>query len=204
MSQRNPASLAVFAAVALCLAPVAGAQNHGSSGSRASGSHGSVSSPARTTSRPATGSQPRHRRYGEVWAPYYPYMSWGSSDPDPAASYAPEDQYNGGPTIFDRRGNGMPRPTVESYDRSYYPTPNDGMRGAAESASSPQADVLLVFKDGHEVSVGNYAIVGGTLIDMSEGAHQKFALADVDVDATVKQNGARGVDFKLPTQPVTN
>ena len=57
---------------------------------------------------------------------------------------------------------------------------------------------MLVFKDGHEQQVVNYAIVGSTLYDLSEGRTRKVALTELDLAATVKQNDQRGIDFQLP------
>jgi hypothetical protein len=57
---------------------------------------------------------------------------------------------------------------------------------------------VLVFKDGHQREILNYAIVGPTLFDLSDGLTRKIALAELDLAATVKQNDDRGVDFQLP------
>ena len=215
------ASVAGFALVlSLAVVPAAPAQIHGTPTSVTStgfggraingtppsvtsvGPHGFGSSPAPLSARPPLGSRPHHRTYGSVWAvPYYPYDS-GYSGSDDSASYD-NDQYNGGPTIFDRRGSGTPRPPETYAGSNFAPSPNDG---AAESSSStaPQAETLLVFKDGHQVEVENYAIVGSTLYDLSAGQHHKFALSDLDLASTTKQNDERGIDFKLPASSVAN
>jgi hypothetical protein len=57
---------------------------------------------------------------------------------------------------------------------------------------------VLVFKDGHQLEVANYAIVGSTLYDLTGGRRQKIPLADLDLTATAKQNEDRGVDFRIP------
>jgi hypothetical protein len=44
----------------------------------------------------------------------------------------------------------------------------------------------------------NYAIVGSTLFNLSDGTTRKVALAELDLPATMKQNDDRGVDFQLP------
>lgn len=217
------ASVAGFAlALVLTLAPTSGAQIHGTPTSVTStgfggraingtppsvtsvGPHGFGSSPAPLNPRPPLGSRLQHRTYGSVWAvPYYPYDS-GYSGSDDSASYAPDnDQYNGGPTIFDRRGSGTPRPPEYYAGHNFDPAPNDGA-SETSSSDSPQAETLLVFKDGHQVQIENYAIVGGTLYDLSAGQHHKFALSDLDLGATVRQNEDQGVDFKLPSRSVAN
>jgi hypothetical protein len=63
---------------------------------------------------------------------------------------------------------------------------------------------VLVFKDGHQVEVANYAIVGNTLYDLSGGHRQKISLADLDLNATAKQNDDRGIDFQLPAPNEAN
>lgn len=62
----------------------------------------------------------------------------------------------------------------------------------------PQPSTVLVFKDGHQADVSNYAIVGDTLFDFSSGRTRKVLLADLDLAATGKANDARGVDFQIP------
>lgn len=149
----------------------------------------------------------QHRRHhqGDFAPPLlyaYPYpvpyaVDNGSADyPDSADSDA-NDQ--GGPTIFDRRGSG---------ERSYVPPVNDAPAAhsaapsdASESdpAPAPAADpTLLVYKDGRQLEVGNYAIVGTTLFDLTPGHPRKIALADLDLEATRKQNDDRGIVFQLP------
>jgi hypothetical protein len=61
-----------------------------------------------------------------------------------------------------------------------------------------------VFKDGHLQEVQNYAIVGDMLYDVSAGHHSKIALADLDLNATTKENDDRGIDFQLPNRLTTN
>jgi hypothetical protein len=68
---------------------------------------------------------------------------------------------------------------------------------APQTAPSGMPETLLVFRDGHRITVRNYAIVGSTLWKLSEGAARKFSLADIDVEATRKANSANGVEFPL-------
>ena len=104
--------------------------------------------------------------------------------------------YQGGPTIFDRRGQG---------ERSYIPpvedvpTPHAGQPDVSLSQPEPAQDpTVLVFKDGHLLEVGNYAIVGTTLFDLTPGHSRRIPLADLDLVATQKQNDDRGIVFQLP------
>lgn len=68
--------------------------------------------------------------------------------------------------------------------------------------SEPQPETVLVFKDGHVMQVANYVIVGSTLYNLSGSYRQyKIALADLDLDATIKANQDRGLEFNLPKKP---
>lgn len=52
------------------------------------------------------------------------------------------------------------------------------------------------------MEIGNYVIVGNTLFNLSgEYRQYKIALADIDLDATVKANEDRGIEFHLPKNP---
>jgi hypothetical protein len=62
----------------------------------------------------------------------------------------------------------------------------------------------LVFKDGRKLEVGNYAIVGSTLFDLTPGHPRKVALSDLDLDATRQQNDEHGVIFQLPPSAQAN
>ena len=57
---------------------------------------------------------------------------------------------------------------------------------------------ILVFLDGHQQEVQNYAIVGKTLYDLGTFVAHKIPLADLDLPQTIKVNEDRGVDFTLP------
>ena len=72
----------------------------------------------------------------------------------------------------------------------------------AEEPVSAQPSTVLVFKDGHQSDVLNYAIVGDTLFDFAEGRTRKILLADLDLKATQKANDDRGVDFQIPPAPI--
>jgi hypothetical protein len=143
--------------------------------------------------------------YGGGYAvPTYPYT-------DEDAGYADDEgDYQGGPTIFDRRGRG---------DRAYVPPPSDAIRAhpdavrahpdtrtdnTAEIAAPEAPPTTLVFKDGHRLEVGNYAIVSATMFDLTPGHPRKIALADVDLEATQKENEDHGVSFQLPSNSQAN
>src|SRR5713226_5930652 len=142
--------------------------------------------------------------YGNVVAVPYAYPVY-VMDPGVDDSMEEED-YRGGPTVFDRRGPGTSEYVrTERRDRDRDRDRDEAdYHTAAPSQPVPQAEVanqprtVLVFKDGHQREILNYAIVGSTLFDLSDGLTRKVALAELDLAATVKQNDDRGVDFQLP------
>jgi hypothetical protein len=111
--------------------------------------------------------------------------------------------YQGGPTVFDRRGYGP--------DSYVPPAPGETADDSAESAQpaplvpiAPLPPTTLVFKDGGQLLVNNYAIVSQTLYDLTPGHARKIALADLDLPATEKRNDDHGVAFQLPPNAPVN
>ena len=161
---------------------------------------------------------PLSHSHGEVYLypyfiPYYPAMNGYDDQPTDSADAEDPEEYQGGPTIFDRRGSGTYSDDfVTERPKAFVPRPPDPPQQASiDPAPDPPAtpiarepDTILVFKDGHKLQVGNYAIVGSNLFDLTPGHRQKVALADLDVPATEKANDDQGVDFKLPALPGTN
>jgi hypothetical protein len=128
-----------------------------------------------------------------------PIYGYGYADaPDDADNAPPEDQYNGGPTMFDRRGPGTAYRTSSSADRDSQQVAAYSEPGMPDPPPAEEPQTVLVFKDGHEAEVGNYAIVGNMLYDLTGGSRRKIALSDLDLDATTKANDDRGIDFAVP------
>jgi len=76
--------------------------------------------------------------------------------------------------------------------------PGDPAPGDPEEPVADQPSTVLVFKDGHQSDVLNYAIVGDTRFDFGTGRTKKIPPADLDLPATRKANDDRGVDFQIP------
>ena len=149
-----------------------------------------------------------HRRHdGTYVAPYLyaypvPYAvdnSYAADDPDAGDN---DLNYQGGPTVFDRRGSGAFSyiPPVEDVPSTHSSQADD----SSSDADPSLPPTLLVFKDGHKLEIGNYAIQGSTLFDLTPGHPRKIALADLDLEATRQQNEERGVVFQLPLSPQAN
>jgi hypothetical protein len=115
-----------------------------------------------------------------------------------------DSMYQGGPTIFDRRGSGASSyiPGVRDVPPAHQEqTATEDAPADTESAPEP---TLLVFKDGHKLEVTNYAIVGATLFDLTPGHARRVTVADLNLEATRKQNDDRGVNFQLPQSALAN
>ena len=160
------------------------------------------------TSPPTNGSghnngHPRHdTSTGNV---YYPYVygvpvPYGvdASDADTSDSDDDDAEHQGGPTIFDRRGSGPGSYVPPSYEGPAH------TRAEEDSSGPPQIPTTLIFKDGHQLELENYAVVSQTLYDLTPGHSRKIALADLDLPATQRQNDDRGITFQLPSSAQTN
>ena len=160
-----------------------------------------------STSSPSHGDGHHHHHTGDrplLYAYPVPYavdLAPTEDRTEEDSDAADDANYQGGPTIFDRRGSGAD---------SYIPPQKSTTPRAAEYASDPpvpdppQEPTLLVFKDGHQLEVGNYAIVGATLFDLTPGHSRRIALVDLDLQATQRQNDDRGVTFQIPQLPQAN
>jgi hypothetical protein len=77
-------------------------------------------------------------------------------------------------------------------------------RAQTRQAATPPPPVkeneptVLIFRDGHQSEVRNYAIVGQTLWALTEQRARKLPLSDLDMEATKKVNADRGVEMGLP------
>jgi hypothetical protein len=143
--------------------------------------------------------------------PYDPYGYYGYDMDDYAD--APQDQgqyysdqnnqqyndqqYGAGPTVFDRSGPVREYSPDAEAQQPEQPASADSALAAPEP-EPPQPSTVLVFKDGHQLEIANYAIVGDTLFDLTPGHQRRVPLSELDMNATQKQNDNRGSDFRLP------
>jgi hypothetical protein len=152
-----------------------------------------------------------HHHYDGFYSPYYGGY-YGSSmyaypyylNPD---DYTQADDYTQNDSaVYDP-------PSPRDYDdrrqldgdyRVGLNTPREQTSQQTAEPVVPQPSTVLIFKDGHQQEISNYAIVGATLYDLSDGRTKKVQLADLDLTATVKQNDQRGVEFQLPSATAMN
>ena len=176
--------------------------------------------------KPPTNTPPPTSNHGSPQHPtansatYYPYVYLVPYAVDPSVADASDDNnnndnnddsdYQGGPTIFDRRGSG-----ADSYPPPVSMAPAEVSPEVAQienvpdaypdlDPAPPQAPTILIFKDGHQLEVANYAIVNQALYDLTPGHRRRIALADLDLPATEKQNDDHGIVFQLPPSAQAN
>jgi hypothetical protein len=150
----------------------------------------------------------RHHRVHRpfvVYSPYYSYVPY--ADP----YYLNEDNYNQDDPAasasnyrdYDYRQDDNRKLLEEDYRAGLNP-PQEQTSQQPSQPVIPQPSTVLVFKDGHQQEISNYAIVGATLYDLSDGRSKKLQLEDLDLTATIKENDQRGVEFQLPATTKLN
>jgi hypothetical protein len=190
--------------------------SHSGSGHNGSGIHSSSSSSGRfhgsfgRTSgvRIRTGNH-GHRGFNgrRGYYPYYPYATYypygyGWYDDSLAYDTADRDQ-----------------DSYAAYQAPSYPAPNAENNGLQRDVQTlhgkvdrlqadvdarnrpepgPEPETALVFRDQHVEEVRNYAISGGAVWVLNAQAAKKIPLVNLDIEATVKMNEDRGVDFQVP------
>ncbi len=139
--------------------------------------------------------------YGYGYAvPYYGY---------PADDSGYYDSGGGGPYLYSGPPQGQAPPAEQTLHIIIDSAPTrsapkdevadeqpDRLAPPAQEAK-PGVPTVLVFRDGHQQEVTNYAIMGQTVY-VFDNRTKKIALADLDVPATVKANDDQGVEFQLP------
>lgn len=135
---------------------------------------------------------------GYVYSYGYPYPVFVPVQPVEEGSAEEQQAEPPAPTVFERRPEARPAPNptpaVEEPTEQPVGVPHHNMSPVDEEATP----VVLVFKDGHEQEIGNYAIVGDTLYDLSGKLAHKVKLSELDLSATVQKNEERGVEFNVP------
>ncbi len=163
------------------------------------------------------------------WYPYSPYnnqhhrgrgygYNYGGGVSYAIPYYIPTDGYGydyvGGPDLYSGPPIApndpilhivveQPGPRYPSSDPDLMQAPPAQLQPAQPEPSGreakPNEPSVLVFRDGHQQEVSNYAIMGQTVYVFDKRT-QKVALADLDVPATIKANDDRGLEFKVPPQ----
>jgi hypothetical protein len=137
--------------------------------------------------------------YGYPYYPYYGFYdpwwdSGSSSDEDQASQRQMASEMN--------EENLEEQQMLGEQDQDAYARPMPRPR-SAQPVSDPHARndpaTVLVFRNGQQREIQNYAIVDGLLWNFTPARTEKIPLAVLDIQATIKANDDRGVDFRLPS-----
>jgi hypothetical protein len=153
--------------------------------------------------------------------PYYGYTypyAYGYYIPSPFSYVGFPSDYQSDQAAAEAEAEGAPgyAPPGEGY----YPPPDYGPgygpEGGQEAegyppyggpgypaqppAAAPEAllPTVLVYRDGHQMEVQNYAIYGQNVWVFGDQITRKIALAELDLPGTKKLNDQRGVEFDIP------
>jgi hypothetical protein len=127
-------------------------------------------------------------------APAYPLLYPTIPDPAGGDNSANTDPSAGDPPPPATSDAPVPAPPDSAADR---PSPAPPQADPPAPAAQEEATVL-VFRDGHQLEVHNYAIVGGQILNFSNSGPRRIPLSDLDLAATQQVNDDRGVEFILP------
>ena len=112
-----------------------------------------------------------------------------------------EDDYAAEPAIMERRGSRSSRTRTVAVEAAPAPAAQPPVAAEPPAPVVAQQSTVLVFRDGHQTELQNYAIVGDTIFDLTDNRAHKIQLAEIDLAATRKANDVRGVDFQVPVNP---
>jgi hypothetical protein len=85
----------------------------------------------------------------------------------------------------------------EQATRDYLRPPAAETRATA--GQEKPLSTVLVYRDGHQLEVQNYALMGDTVWVLGDQTTRKIPLNDLDLDVTQKLNADRGVEFVAST-----
>ncbi len=153
--------------------------------------------------------------YGCGYAVYggYAYGGYyGSANPDGYPTATDQILANGGTFNNASQQQSAPQqytqappPVSEIYIRPEYPvqyssspSANGESQPVAQMASAgSDSPAILVFKDGTNMTIKNYAIYGTNIVVLTP-ERKKFPIAALDIPATQKANDAAGYELHLP------
>jgi hypothetical protein len=144
--------------------------------------------------------------WGLGWGAGWDWGAWDNSFDYPSDSYTASNyqanNYQAQPYVDAAPDPGY-SPDGQTQDEiSNLRSEVDQLRAQPESANQSKAQIhvqtVLVYLDGHTEEIANYAIVGKTIWIFNESHARKVALADLNLDATRRDNEDRGIDFVVP------
>ena len=135
---------------------------------------------------------------GYFFSPYlYPFLDYGSApyggapdDPpyDPNADYQAMAQ--------NAIGLQLQRLTAEVQQMKFDQQAQSPLVAAVPQPAPPPAPpITIVLRNGQQLQVQNYAVMGATLWDFSNQPARKIPVSNIDVEASAKASSASGADF---------
>ncbi len=119
-----------------------------------------------------------------------------------AAAQQQQDSRYGQHYLDSREATRSKPPAAKPNVAGEKPSPSKSIQNESARANTPEVDnspaTVFIFKDGRQIEIRNYAIMGQTLYDFSSNPLKKIQLADLDNAATLKANDDRGIQVKLP------
>lgn len=132
--------------------------------------------------------------YNQYWNPYYSLGPY-SYDPNMGTSSYTDLSSQLGDLSLQLQDL---RDQNESLRSELQETQTPSPPAAVSSTPANAPTTILVFNDGHQRAVQNYAIVGQTLWILSDTRSTKVPLAELNLNQTIKTNEDRGVEFLGP------
>jgi hypothetical protein len=132
-----------------------------------------------------------------LYAPYYPFDSSYSYPPPEPQPVVVQDDSNTRELSYqvERLSDEVAAMREEAQKRDEPQVTN-----IQPTVKEPLATTILVFKDGHQMTIHNYAIAGSTLWVLNEHTAKKVLISDLNVPATEQANSKNGVEFRIPQQ----
>lgn len=135
-----------------------------------------------------------------AYAPYaYAYPV--AVEAPPAQPAEVEEAEPPAPTIFERRAQAAP---VRAAAPAATESKASPVASAGPAETTEKIPTVLIFRDGHQEEVLNYAIVGQTLYDLGTFVSHKIPLSELNLKATIKANEERGLEFNLPASVIAH
>jgi hypothetical protein len=134
---------------------------------------------------------------------YYPSSYWDSSpytDQYGPAAAAPD--YGPDPTVgLAAELGALHREVSDLRQMMMGPPPPDDLQGGPGAATGarqeppPPPPLVLIFRDGTQTQVRDFALIGQTLWDLSSRPTRKIALGQLNLEASIRATEALGAEF---------
>lgn len=146
--------------------------------------------------------------YTRSWSWPWWRQNWGSAPVIPVGSPETEDQ-------TDQSAEPPPAPNEDSQLAGQVDNLTKEVESMREGQACQDSDAappveppvksqeippptLVVYRDGHQTEIQNYAILGNTLWIFSDQTARRVPLDELDLAATRRVNGEKGMDFVAP------